>query len=47
MGLFDFFKGEKKETLDKGLEKTRESVVQKNATAFARRSTVDDGILDN
>lgn len=47
MGLFDFFKGEKKETLDKGLEKTRESVLQKIARAVAGKSSVDDEILDN
>ena len=47
MGLFDFFKNEKKETLNKGLEKTRESVLQKIARAVAGKSSVDDEILDN
>jgi len=47
MGLFDFFKNEKKETLNKGLEKTRETVLQKIARAVAGKSSVDDEILDN
>lgn len=47
MGLFDFFKSEKKETLNKGLEKTRETVLQKIARAVAGKSSVDDEILDN
>lgn len=47
MGLFNFFSKEKKETLDKGLEKTKESVFSKIARAVAGKSKVDDEVLDN
>lgn len=47
MGLFDFFKGNKKEALDKGLEKTKESVLKKIARTIAGKSKVDDEVLDN
>ncbi|MFT6715765.1 MAG: fused signal recognition particle receptor [Saprospiraceae bacterium] len=47
MGLFGFFNKEKKETLDKGLEKTKESVFSKIAKAVAGKSTVDDEVLDD
>ncbi len=47
MGLFGFFNKEKKETLDKGLEKTKESVFSKIAKAVAGKSKVDDEVLDN
>lgn len=47
MGFFDFFSKEKKETLDKGLEKSKESVLQKIAHAVVGKSTVDDDVLDN
>ncbi len=48
MGLFDFFsKKENKETLDKGLEKTKESVFSKLTRAVAGKSKVDDEVLDN
>ena len=47
MGLFSFFSKEKKETLDKGLEKTKTSVFQKIARAVAGKSKVDDEVLDN
>ena len=33
MGFFSFFSKEKKETLDKGLSKTKESVFAKKASA--------------
>ena len=46
MGLFGLFKG-KKETLDKGLEKTKQSVFSKLTRAIAGRSKVDDDVLDN
>lgn len=45
MGLFDFFS--KKETLEKGLEKTKESVFSKLTRAIAGKSKVDDEVLDN
>ncbi|MBO4216091.1 MAG: signal recognition particle-docking protein FtsY [Bacteroidaceae bacterium] len=47
MGIFGFFNKEKKETLDKGLEKTKSSVFDKLARAVAGKSTVDDDVLDN
>ncbi len=47
MGFFDFFSKDKKETLDKGLAKTKESVFDKIARAVAGKSKVDDEVLDN
>lgn len=47
MGLFDFFKTDKKEALNKGLEKTKESVLKKIARSIAGKSKVDDEVLDN
>ena len=47
MGLFVLFSNKKKETLDKGLEKTKESVFGKLARAVAGKSTVDDDVLDD
>lgn len=47
MGFFNFFSKEKKETLDKGLSKTKESVFSKIARAVAGKSKVDDEVLDN
>ncbi len=48
MGFFKkIFSREKKETLDKGLEKTKESVFSKMARAVAGKSQVDDEVLDN
>lgn len=47
MGLFGLFSNKKKKTLDKGLEKTKESVFGKLARAVAGKSTVDDDVLDD
>ena len=47
MGFFDLFKKKNKETLDKGLAKTKESVFEKIARAVAGKSKVDDEVLDN
>ncbi len=48
MGFFDkFFKKEKKETLDQGMQKTKQGLFDKIARAVAGRSTVDDDVLDN
>jgi fused signal recognition particle receptor len=47
MGFFDFFSKEKKETLDKGLEKTKENVFSKISRAIVGKSKVDDEVLDN
>lgn len=47
MGFFSWFTKDNKETLDKGLEKTKESVFSKIARAVAGKSKVDDEVLDN
>ena len=47
MGLFSFLSKDKKETLDKGLSKTKESLFGKIARAIAGKSTIDDDVLDN
>jgi len=47
MGFFDLFSKKKKETLDNGLAKTKESVFGKIARAVAGKSKVDDDVLDN
>ncbi len=46
MALFGLFNKKKKETLDKGLEKTKESVLNKLTRAIAGKSKVDDDVLD-
>lgn len=46
MGLFDIFSKKKKETLDKGLEKSRDSMFSKITKAVVGKSTVDDEVLD-
>lgn len=48
MGFFDkFFKKEKKETLDNGMQKTKQGLFDKITRAIAGRSTIDDDVLDN
>ena len=47
MGFFDLFSKKKKETLDDGLAKTKESMFSKIARAVAGKSKVDDEVLDN
>ncbi|MEI6060127.1 MAG: signal recognition particle-docking protein FtsY [Bacteroidota bacterium] len=47
MGIFSFFTKEKKEVLDKGLEKTRTSVFSRLTKAIAGKSKVDDDVLDD
>lgn len=48
MGFFSkLFSKEKKETLDSGLERTKQSVFQKITRAVAGKSTIDDDFLDN
>lgn len=47
MGLLNLFSKEKKDTLDKGLSKTKESVFSKITRAVAGKSKVDDEVLDN
>ena len=46
MGIFSFTRW-KKESLDKGLEKTKESVFKKLSKAIVGKTTVDDEVLDN
>lgn len=47
MGLFSFLSREKKETLDKGLDKTKQSFFSKLSKAVLGKSTIDDEVLDN
>lgn len=48
MGLFKkIFSSEKKESLDKGLEKSKTSFFDKLSKAVAGKSKVDDDVLDN
>lgn len=47
MGLFNFFNKDKKESLDKGLEKTKEGIFSKIAKAIIGKSIVDAEVLDN
>ncbi|GAB4040146.1 signal recognition particle-docking protein FtsY [Spirosoma jeollabukense] len=46
MALFGLFSKEKKETLDKGLEKTKDSFFSKLGRAVVGKSTVDEEVLD-
>src|SRR6185295_14994783 len=46
MALFKFLSKEKKEDLDKGLEKTREGFFSRIAKAVAGKSKVDEDLLD-
>ncbi len=46
MGLFEIFSKKKKETLDQGLEKTKENIFSKLTRAVAGKSRVDDDVLD-
>lgn len=46
MGIFGFLSKEKKESLDKGLEKSNQNFFSKLGKAIAGRSKVDDEILD-
>lgn len=46
MGVFDIFSKRKKETLDQGLEKTKENIFSKLTRAVAGKSKVDDEVLD-
>ena len=47
MALFKFFSKDKKETLDKGLEKTKQSFFSKIARTVVGKSKVDDEVLDD
>ena len=47
MGIFNFFSKDKKEKLDKGLEKTKENVFGKLSRAVSGKSTIDELALDD
>jgi fused signal recognition particle receptor len=47
MALLGFLGKEKKESLNKGLEKTKESVLQKLSRAIVGKTRIDDEVLDN
>ncbi len=49
MGIFDIFKSKKKasQDLEDGLQKTKESVLQKIKKAVIGKSTIDEEVLDN
>lgn len=47
MGIFGLFSKKKKETLNQGLEKTKQSVFSKITRAIAGKSKVDSDVLDN
>ncbi|MDR0969343.1 MAG: signal recognition particle-docking protein FtsY [Lentimicrobiaceae bacterium] len=47
MGIFSFFNKNKKQDLDKGLEKTKQSVFGKLSKALIGKSKVDDEVLDD
>ena len=47
MGLFNFFSKEKKESLDKGLEKTKTNLFSRIAKAVVGKTIVDAEVLDN
>ena len=47
MGLFSFFTKDKKDDLDKGLEKTKDGFLAKLAKAVAGKSKIDTEVLDN
>ncbi len=46
MGIFGFFSKDKKESLDKGLQKTSENLFSKLGKAVIGKSKVDDEVLD-
>ncbi|MCE2713165.1 MAG: signal recognition particle-docking protein FtsY [Cryomorphaceae bacterium] len=47
MAFFGLFSKDKKESLDKGLEKTKQSFLSKLARTIIGKSKVDDEVLDN
>lgn len=47
MAVFGIFSKDKKQSLDKGLEKTKENVFKKLSRAVVGKSKVDDEVLDN
>lgn len=47
MAFLDYFKKDKKEDLDKGLDKTKQSFFNKLSKAVAGKSTIDMAVLDD
>src|SRR5205085_12680354 len=47
MGLFSIFSKEKKESLDKGLEKTKDNFFSRLTKAVVGKASVDADVLDN
>lgn len=47
MGIFDFFSKNKKQQLDEGLQKTKNSFFSKLSRAIIGKSKVDDEVMDN
>lgn len=47
MAIFNFFSKDKKESLNKGLEKTKQSFLTRLTRSIIGKSTVDDDVLDN
>jgi fused signal recognition particle receptor len=47
MSFFSFFSKSNKESLDKGLHKTKEGLMSKLARVIAGKSSIDDEVLDN
>lgn len=47
MGLFSVFKDKKKETLDQGLEKSKQSLLTRLQRAVMGKTTIDDSVLDS
>ncbi len=47
MGFFNLFSKDKKDVLDKGLDKTKQGFFSKISKAIAGKSTIDDEVLDN
>jgi len=46
MGIFNFFSKDKKQSLDKGLEKTKETFLSKLTRTVVGKSTINDDVLD-
>ncbi|MBK6952942.1 MAG: signal recognition particle-docking protein FtsY [Crocinitomicaceae bacterium] len=47
MGIFNLFSKEKKQSLDKGLEKTKQSFLSKLTRSVVGKSSIDDAVLDD
>jgi fused signal recognition particle receptor len=47
MGIFNLFSKDKKQSLDKGLEKTKQSFLSKLTRSVVGKSSVDDSVLDD